>query len=155
MVHTAVSTGVAFGILFVAVGASFYYASGNPVTVTVTGEPWVGFRGVNVTPQIAQDQGLPEARGILVTEVVPGSPAERAGLRAVERIDEVEGRQVPVGGDVIIAIDGRQIDDRQGAEAALAGKQVGDRTTFTVWRNGGSATANLTITIGERPQGAQ
>ncbi|WP_337861835.1 PDZ domain-containing protein [Nitrososphaera sp.] len=155
MVHTAVSTGVAFGILFVAVGASFYYASGNPVTVTVTGEPWAGFDGVTVTPQIAQDQSLAEARGVLVTVVTPNSPADRAGLRAIERVDEIDGRKVPVGGDVIIAIDGRQIDVREDIRAALADKHVGDRVTFTVLRNSGSVSANLTITLGERPQGAQ
>ncbi len=144
--HTAVSTALSFAILFGAVGYSFAYVSGNPVTVEIEEEPEpLGIRGVNVNPAIAQEMNLNEARGVMITSVNSGSPAERAGLRGASEIVEVEGEQIPVGGDVIIAIDGRSIDDDADARAILEQKRVGDNVRFTVIRNGNTLDVNMTI----------
>lgn len=144
--HTAVSTALSFAILFGAVGYSFAYVSGNPVTVEIEEEPEpLGIRGVNVNPAIAQEMNLNEARGVMITSVNSGSPAERAGLRGASEIVEVEGEQIPVGGDVIIAIDGRSIDDDADALAILEQKRVGDNVRFTVIRNGNTLDVNMTI----------
>src|SRR5919108_3184380 len=43
--------------------------------------PWIGVSGTDVTPEIALELGLKEARGFLVIDIVMGSPAERAGIR--------------------------------------------------------------------------
>ena len=43
--------------------------------------PWFGFKYLNVTEEIANAVGLKEAKGRLVTEVITGSPAEKAGVR--------------------------------------------------------------------------
>ncbi|MBC7225222.1 MAG: trypsin-like peptidase domain-containing protein, partial [Anaerolineae bacterium] len=67
--------------------------------------PWMGIRGTSVTPRIAHALGLPVEEGVLVEEVVPDSPAERAGLRGGEQPYQVPYESVPVlgGGDVILA----------------------------------------------------
>lgn len=145
--HTAVSTALSFAILFGAVGYSFAYVSGNPVTVEIEEEPEpLGIRGINVTPAIAQEMNLNEARGVMITSVNTGSPAERAGLRGANEVVEVEGgERIPVGGDVIIAIDGRSIDDDADARAILEQKRVGDNVRFTVIRNGNTLDVNMTI----------
>lgn len=144
--HTAVSTALSFAILFGAVGYSFSYVSGNPVAVEIEEEPeQLGIRGVNVTPAIAQEMNLNEARGVLITSVTSGSPAERAGLRGGSEIVEVDGENIPVGGDVIIAIDGRPINDDTDARAILEQKRVGDNVRFTVIRNGNTFDVNITI----------
>jgi serine protease Do len=148
-VHTAVSTALSFAILFGVVGYSFAYVSGNPVTVEIQEEPeQLGIRGVNVTPAIARELNLNEARGVLVTTIVSGSPAERAGMRGATEIIEVEGERVPVGGDVIIAVDGRSIRNNADAVAILEEKRVGDAVRFTVVR--GSSTLDINILIEPR-----
>jgi serine protease Do len=55
-----------------------------------------GLRAQNITPELADQLGLDDARGVVVTEVQPGSPAEEAGLRR---------------GDVIVEVNRKEIDD--------------------------------------------
>ena len=137
---------MSFAILFGVVGYSFAYVSGNPVTVEVPQEPEpLGIRGINVTPAVAQAMNLDEARGVLITSVISGSPAERAGLRGGTEVVEVDGQRIPVGGDVIIAIDGRSIDDDVDARAILDQKGVGDNVRFTVVRGGNTLDVNITV----------
>lgn len=144
--HSAVSTAVSFVILFGAVGYSFVYVSGNPVTIEVEEEPEaLGIRGVNVTPAIAQEMNLNEARGVLITSVNSGSPAERAGLRGGTEVVNVDGRNIPVGGDVIIAVDGRSISNDADASAILADKRVGDNVRFTIIRAGNTLDVNIPV----------
>lgn len=144
--HTAVSTALSFAILFGAVGYSFAYVSGNPVTVQIEEEPEsLGVRGVNVTPAIAQAMNLNEARGVLITSVISGSPAERAGLRGGTEVVSVDGEMIPVGGDVIIAVDGRSINNDADAVAILAEKKVGDNVRFTVVRGGNTLDVNIPV----------
>lgn len=68
--------------------------------------PWLGVSGTTLTPQLAQANGLArQTRGAYVDRVIPGAPAERAGLRGTQRTVLTGGQRLPVGGDVIVAID--------------------------------------------------
>ena len=147
--HTAVSTGVSFGILFAVVGFAFAYVSGNPAEVNL-GQPWVGVdEATNVNAAIAEAMDLKEARGILIITVAEGSPADKAGLRHGDTITELEGERIRIGGDVIVGIDGRQVNNSDDAREALAGKKIGDSVTFTVIRDG--ATRNFNVVLEELP----
>ena len=54
---------------------------------------------------------LPEGtRGALVIEVVRGGPADKAGLRGSAKTAEINGHEVKIGGDVIIAIDDNSLE---------------------------------------------
>jgi len=139
-VHTAASTAVSFAILFGVVGYSFVYVSGNPVQLP----PAVGIDVVPVNPEIAEILGMQEARGLLITEVAPGSPADRAGLQAV-RVELRGGQQVPVSWDVVIAIDDRAVNNEEDVQAALEGKQAGDSMRVTVLRNNNTMNFNLVL----------
>lgn len=150
MAHDTISSGIAFAILFAGVGLSFVFVSGNPVEAPREG--WIGIEGLDVTPAIAEALGLQEARGILVTNVIDGSPADKAGFFVGTQGIEVEGRMIPARADVIIAIDGTQVSNNQDALAALAGKQVGDSVRFTIIRDG--AERDVNVVIEERPEGA-
>ena len=55
---------------------------------------YVGFHTVEVNLKIATQLMLPDARGLLVVEVMPGGPGERAGLRAGDVIREVNEKPV-------------------------------------------------------------
>ncbi|HQZ38087.1 MAG TPA: DegQ family serine endoprotease [Vicinamibacterales bacterium] len=74
-----------------------------------------------VTPEIATSLGLAEARGGLVSEVEPGGPAERAGVRQ---------------GDVIVAIDGQPVEDANALRNQVAGTEPGATVKVDVLRDG-------------------
>ena len=81
-----------------------------------------------VTRQLFGPDG---AGGALLLGVTPGSPAERAGLRATRQ--ERNGNIVI--GDIIAAIDGRPVENQAALVAALDTYEFGDRVTLTVIRN--------------------
>jgi S1-C subfamily serine protease len=68
-------------------------------------------------------------RGVVVLGVQPGSPAEKAGLRGVERT--IRGA---VLGDIIVGIDGKAIDDYDDLYNALDAHQPGDHVKLKVRR---------------------
>ncbi|HSL13894.1 MAG TPA: trypsin-like peptidase domain-containing protein [Nitrososphaeraceae archaeon] len=99
--------------------------------------PWLGITGVDVTPDIAQKMNLTEARGFLVIDVNSNGPADKAGIRGGDKIDTIEGREVELGGDIILAIDGnpvRKIDDI--LSYLEREKSVGDNISLTIIRDG-------------------
>ena len=55
---------------------------------------WLGVRMANVTDSDARRLNLHEVRGVVVEEVVPGSPADRAGMREDDIIYEYNGQEV-------------------------------------------------------------
>ena len=65
---------------------------------------WLGVRGIGLTPTIAQAMNLSTEQGAYLTDILRNGPAQKAGLRGASEISTVDGRQVPVGGDVITAI---------------------------------------------------
>ena len=77
-----------------------------------TGKVDYGFLGVTASPlypQLARRLGLPVDRGALVAAVQKDSPAAKAGLSAGKGKIEFQGqRDIPRGGDVIVAVDGRE-----------------------------------------------
>jgi putative serine protease PepD len=72
--------------------------------------------------------------GAQIAEVTPGSPAERAGLRA---------------GDVIVRVAGRQVAEPDDVMAAIEGRAPGDRVDIEVRRDGGGTT--VSVELGRRP----
>ncbi len=115
--------------------------------------PYVGIRGTDVTPSIGQAVGLTEPRGFLVTEVVPDGPADRAGMRGGTRQQIVDGVEMNLGGDVIIAVDGRAIKGLYEVLSYIEGnKSPGDKVVFTIIREGKTQTVELTLDVRPPPQ---
>ncbi|MGE5590368.1 MAG: S1C family serine protease [Bacillota bacterium] len=89
--------------------------------------------------------GFPTDHGALVTAVVPGSGAAEAGIRGSTGTQLVAGYgPVPVGGDIIVAVDGRAIAGDDLPEAVL-GYSVGERITLTLYRNGQKMDVEVTL----------
>jgi len=55
---------------------------------------WLGVYIQEVTPEIAKQLGLKEAKGALVSDVIPGSPADKVGIKRGDVIIEFEGKKV-------------------------------------------------------------
>ena len=112
--------------------------------------PWLGVAGRDMTPGIAERLGLAEPRGFLVMDVVAGSPAEKAGIKAGDQDATIDGVPVKLGGDVVVGIDNktvRKIDDI--LVYLQREKSVGDDLQLTVLRDG--KEMQVTAVLGARP----
>jgi Do/DeqQ family serine protease len=99
----------------------------------------IGIQGQqNLTPELAKAFGLPNTRGALIADVVPGSPADKAGLKTE---------------DVILEANGREIRDFAHLRNLVGLMRVGDRIEFKVWRNG--KTRIVPVTVGKDTEQAQ
>ena len=96
---------------------------------------WLGVSIQDLTPDLASQVGAAEAKGVLVSDVLDRSPAERAGLQR---------------GDIIREFDGRAVDDATQLRNAVAGTTIGRRVSIGVIRDGHALT--LPVTIGEQPK---
>jgi S1-C subfamily serine protease len=109
---------------------------------------YLRIRTVDVTPTVARANGVDEPRGVLVVDV-RGGPA-RETLCGSSRTVRVDGREVPVGGDVIVAIDGRDLRSHEELMRYLITEtRPGEPVSVDVIRDGLERTT--TITLGERP----
>jgi|HigsolmetaAR204D_1030405.scaffolds.fasta_scaffold01703_5 Do/DeqQ family serine protease len=100
------------------------------------GEVKRGVLGVHLanqfTPEIAESLGLDSARGALVSEVIEGSPAEKAGIKA---------------GDVITSVNGRAIANASELRNAIGLMRIGEKVELGLIRDG--KPRRITAVIGE------
>jgi serine protease Do len=93
---------------------------------------WLGVTIQPVTKELAEKFGLDEPMGALVANVVPGSPADEAGLKR---------------GDVIVRYDGKKVKDMHALPRLVADTPVGEEVALVVMRGGKKRP--LQVTIGE------
>lgn len=109
---------------------------------------YLGVEGTPLWAELAQFLELPVAEGFLVERVVPGSPAERAGLRGGNRKVLAGMRDLLVGGDVLVSINGQAVGDQFDLNAILYRKRPGDVVSTTIYRQ--RQKKDLRVTLGER-----
>ena len=110
---------------------------------------WLGVTGTSVNLAIMKANGLPEQRGAYIDKVTRGGPAAQAGLRGSSGTKSVEGLDVPVGGDVIVAVNGKPIADFDELLVDISSRRPGEQVRLTVLRDGSSR--EITVTLAERP----
>lgn len=145
--HSPLTTGISFALLLAVVGGSFIYVTGNPIEIR--GDPWFGFRGSPLSPALAEAAGLDRDQGFLVMIVEEDSPAEAAGLRGGDRVVQVEGRELIVGGDLIIDINGDPVTGEEEIRRVLDESEIGDTVSLVVLRAG--ETVRISVVLGEEP----
>ncbi|HZF40326.1 MAG TPA: trypsin-like peptidase domain-containing protein [Blastocatellia bacterium] len=113
-------------------------------------KPRLGIDSLTVNEPLAKALELPVSEGLMVTGIVTGAAAEKAGLKGPT--DEVQlGRYViPIGGDIIVGIDGQKVSSRDDLDRALNNKNVGDSVQVEVMR--GKRRTTLTVQLAELPQ---
>jgi S1-C subfamily serine protease len=99
----------------------------------------------------AERMNLPATGGLLVEEVSPGTPAQKAGLRGQTHEVIVGNYRVPAGGDLITAIDGKPVKEQQDVGRAISSRHAGDVLTLTLYRDGHSMDVKVTL-AGEAEQ---
>ncbi len=112
--------------------------------------PWLGIKGLTISPLVVEELGLPVQRGVLVSEVIADSPAEKAGVRGGSQEVEIRGRAVRRGGDIITGIDDRDIAQFEELLAYLVMQtEVGQEVTVDIVRDGKELT--LKVVLQARP----
>ena len=97
----------------------------------------LGLSVETLTGDIAEALGLPSGRGVLVTEVMSASPADRAGI---------------ISSDVVLAVDGRPVSDMGALSAQVATLAAGRNVRFDLWRSSRPLSVELVPT--PKPDGA-
>ncbi len=95
---------------------------------------WLGVGVQPVTKDVADSFGLDRVRGGLVAQVMPDSPASRAGIRL---------------GDIILSVDGKAIDQSRDLPRVVAALKQNARAEIVVWRDKKEQT--LAVTVGAQP----
>jgi len=116
---------------------------------------WLGISGTSLTPDLAKAMNLDLGqRGALVEEVLPNSPAEKAGLHGSNNDVTIDGQVGKVGGDVITAIDNQPVLAMDDVIAYLSGNtKVGQKVTLSILRDG--KQQNVDVTLAARPSAEQ
>ena len=92
-----------------------------------------GYLGVSiqdVSRDIADSVGLPDARGAIVREPTEDGPAGAAGVES---------------GDIIVEVDGEQIDDALDLSRTIASKAPDSTVELTIWRDGAETTISVQL----------
>jgi len=111
---------------------------------------YIGVSTQDVTPGIARRFSLGAERGALVTQVEEGSPAAAAGVRGGTRTEAFNGKDVTLGGDLIVAIGGSKIVSADDVSRLVTTDLApGQTVTFTVVR--GTKRVKLDVTLADRP----
>ncbi len=110
---------------------------------------YLGIQGSSdFTVEMAQANNLAEPRGAYIAGVQPDGPAAQL-LQGAQNLDD-QTAQVPIGGDVIVAIDGEPIDDFDDLLSYVALEtEPGQQVRLTILRGG--AEQEVTVQVGERP----
>jgi len=117
--------------------------------------PWLGVEYLPLTPEWARafrqaGMEMPVDEGLLVTRVAPGGPADQAGIRGGDQLVRLGNVRVPLGGDILIALNGEPVTDSKELIVYLETQtQVGDAIEVTIIR--GREERSIQVTLTERP----
>lgn len=96
---------------------------------------WIGIEAHDITKEVAKTFSLKRDKGVLISAVLRGGPAEQAGIRS---------------GDILIAINDKEIKDSSSMLNLIAGLNPGQQAKISVEREMG--VTDLNVVIGTRPK---
>ncbi len=99
---------------------------------------WLGIMIQDITPELAKSFGIKNDKGVLISDIVKGSPAEKAGL---------------MRGDVILRFDDKEIENAHKLSQLAAATPPGTLTKIDFLRNGQEKT--ISLKVGTMPQEEQ
>jgi len=98
--------------------------------------PYLGVSYRDITPTLVWQYDLAVNKGIFIVKVIPGYPAEKAGLKA---------------GDVIIGFNGKEITNTEALRQAITSCQIGQTVEIIYWRGKAKNTTSAILTESPPP----
>ncbi|SMC25478.1 serine protease Do [Desulfacinum hydrothermale DSM 13146] len=96
---------------------------------------WLGVTIQDLTPELAKHFGIRDQKGVLISGLLPGSPAQKAGLQQ---------------GDVIVSFNGQKVDNARSLSRMVAAVQPGTRVAVDIIRDGHNR--QILVTLAQMPQ---
>src|SRR5712675_1339735 len=107
--------------------------------------PALGVRTIPISPELANEIGLPADYGLLIVQVTPGGSADQAGLHGGTERAYLGNIPIMLGGDLIIAIDGEKVQDEQDLSQMMNNHRAGDTVKVTIIRNKKKMDVNVAL----------
>lgn len=120
-------------------GIGFAVASNTAAKIVADRIPWAGIESMLIGGPAAAILNLPQPVGLLIQRIAPGSPADRMGLRPGVFRADIEGEEILLGGDIILAVGGIRLSDEKGSQRILdlmRATRPGEKLEVTVLRAG-------------------
>ena len=110
---------------------------------------WLGISGISITPSLSEGLNLGVEEGVLIVQVVRGSPAYQARLKGGSREVAIGGIRLRLGGDIITAIDEKNISDMEQLVRLLSKMRVGQTLKLNIFRDG--LPREINVLLAESP----
>ena len=110
------------------------YCSREIILYGAVRRPWLGITGLNITEKVADYYELPVNKGVLVVNIAPDSPMDKAGIRQ---------------GDIVLEFDNKKVDSVEDLQSVLLERKPGDRAELTILR--GLKTGRLELILERVP----
>ncbi|MBN2060932.1 MAG: trypsin-like peptidase domain-containing protein [Deltaproteobacteria bacterium] len=112
--------------------------------------PWLGVTMFPLIPGLARELGLKVDRGAMIIKVIKDGPSDKAGLRGANKILYAGNAMLPVGGDIIVAIEDTVIFSSEELIRYLYRYRPDDKVRLKILRDGDFM--ELAVTLGEMPR---
>jgi S1-C subfamily serine protease len=113
---------------------------------------YLGIQSLTVDGSLAA-LNLPAKQGALIQVVQPGSPADKAGLKAGSISAQVQGSPLVIGGDIITRVDGKEVKRAEDVVSLVGAKRAGDKVKIEILR--GTKRKVVEVTLAPRPNQVQ
>jgi S1-C subfamily serine protease len=110
---------------------------------------YIGVSTQPLYPELAEKLGLDTEFGALIAHVVPGGPADKAGLQGGDGTIRFQAAEYETGGDVIVEVDGEEVTEPDSLIRLIDEKEPGEKINMTILHNGDRK--QVEVTLGKRP----
>ncbi|MBU0990007.1 MAG: trypsin-like peptidase domain-containing protein [Pseudomonadota bacterium] len=119
------------------------------ITSGKVARPWLGISGISITSGLSEGLDLGVKEGVLVVQVVRGSPAYQAKLKGGDREVTIGGISLPLGGDIITAVNNKSISNMEQLVRLLDKMRIGQTLTLHILRDG--LPQEVSVLLAESP----
>ena len=109
--------------------------------------PALGVRTIPISPELADQMGLPADYGLLIVEAPAGGAAARAGLHGGSERAFLGNTPIMLGGDLIVGIDDQKVENQQDLSQIMNSHRAGDTVRVIFYR--GKNKSEVNVTLGE------
>jgi S1-C subfamily serine protease len=106
---------------------------------------YIGLSSQALYPQLSEKLGLDTDYGGLIAKVVPGGPADDAGLRGSDGHLRFQATPVDTGGDVVLAVDGKKVISPSDLSNLILQHKPGEKVDLEILRDGKHQTVSVTL----------